>query len=370
VGNNPFMITIFDKNFARQGWVGDPVEVRSTVRHNAIGKTDVVIPSDHRMLPRIAEDGSRCLITYRGEYLMSGYVTEMSGTGPSFAGLTTFTVTDDIWLIWRMLGWPAPAAAINAQGTKKDVRTGPAETVFKGFVSANRNHVIDQISVDPDLGSGNIITVESRMANLGDALVDQVDKGGVGIRVRQSGTGLLVSTYTPATFPHTLSELSGTVLDWTWSKIGPTSTRSIVGGPNEATSREFRRVIDTAREAAFGYTIESFVDARDADGYSDMDVAGTAALAEAGPKSGFSVTLSETKKFRYGPGGIRVGDMASIEIGGEAMTDVLREVTLTYTHDAGLEIAPAIGDHESDPNQVLARYIGNLARGVRLLRAR
>lgn len=369
---NPFGVTIYNKSFGFVGLLNDYTSLSVTPRHNGIGTADITVPSDHRRLPALAAKGSRLVITYEGEHLMSGYLPTKEGAGPERAGQFTFHLKDDLWLLWRLLCWPVPGSALTLQGVKQDVRTGPAETVLKGYVSANKAHLVDSITVATDLARGSTITATAtRMAVLADAVLALVDGAGVGVSVKQSGSGLLVDCYTPTVFPHTLSEQSGTITDWSWSQSDEESTVSIIGGPNENTSREFRRVRDSARETALGYSIESFVDARSAENNTQMDEAGTDALAEAGPKSGFKVTLSESKHFRYGgASGVRVGDQVTIDVGGQTLTDVLREATLTFDRDNGVQIVPAIGERSDDPNKTLLTFLSKLTRGVRELRTR
>lgn len=369
---NPFDITVYDKNFAFVGKVNDFTSLTVTPRHNQIGTADITLPSDHRRGEAMEADGARLVINHRGEHLMSGYITSIDGEGPTLAGQTTYHLVDDIWLLWRMLGWPVPGASdpFGTQGVKKDKRTGTAEAVLKGFVSANKAHLVDNVTVATSLGRGATITVESRMSVLADQLMTAIDGAGIGVSVRQSGAGLLVDCYVPSVFPHTLSERSGTIIGWSWSKAAPTSTVSIVGGPNENTSREFRRVRDSARETALGYSVESFVDARSAESSSEMDAAGTQALADAGPKYGFKVALSESKNFSYGSGGVRVGDTVTVSIGARTRSDVLREATMSCDRDGGVQITPAIGERSEDPDRQLGAFLANIAKKIRYLGAR
>jgi hypothetical protein len=315
-------------------------------------------------------DGARLVITYEGEHLMSGYITSIDGSGPTLAGLTTYHLVDDVWLMWRLLGWPVPGSDLTSQGVKKDTRTGNAETVLKGFVSANKPHLVDTVTVATNANRGGTITVESRMSVLADVLMTAADQAGIGVSVKQSGSGLLLDVYTPRVFPHTLSERSGTIIDWSWSKAAPTMSSAIVGGPNENTSREFRRVRDSARETALGYSVESFVDARSADNNTQVDAAGTQALADAGPRYGFKVSLSESKNFRYGTAGVRVGDQVTVAIGDRTRTDVLREAVLTFDRDNGLQVTPAVGERSDDPDVTLGAFLAGLAKKVRYLGTR
>lgn len=367
---SPFDVTVYDKSFNFVGKVNDFVELSVTPRHNALGTADLTVASDHRQLAALAAHGSRLVIQYEGEHLMSGYMPTSDGQGPERQGLFTFHVVDDLWLLWRMLGWPVPGSDLTSQGVKKDTRTGTAEAVLKGYVMANKAHLVDNVTVATSLGRGSTITIESRMAVLADVLLAAVDQAGIGVTVQQSGSGLLVDCYTPRVFPHTLSERSGTILDWSWSTAEATLTSAIVGGPNENTSREFRRVRNSTLETTLGYSIEGFVDARSAENNTQIDAAGTQALADAVLKNGFKVSLSESKTFRYGTAGVKVGDQITVDVGGQTLTDILREAAFTYNRDDGLRVVPAIGERTDDPSIGLASLLSNLMRRVRDLSAR
>jgi hypothetical protein len=370
--DNPFTITVYDKAFVRQGWVNDPIAVQVIPRHNAVGTATITVTSNHRKLDALIAPGARVVIEYKGEHAMSGYITKREGQGPITEGTITLTVSDDLWLIWRMLGWPVPGALLTAQGVKEDSRTGAAETVAKAFITANLAHnTVDPITVATNQARGSSIgPIKTRMAILADVLMTAVDGAGIGLQARQVGNRIVLDAYVPRTFPHTLSELAGTVLSWTWSNSDPTITRAIIGGPNENTSREFRQVVGTATETLYGYTVEGFADARSAINNAEIDAAGTTALTEGMDKRGFAVVLSESKVFHYGDVGVRVGDKVTISIGDRTMTDVLREATLTFDRDNGMVITPVIGERTDDPDRNLASFIGGLARGIRDLRTR
>jgi hypothetical protein len=366
-------IEIHDKTLHRVGWVNDPTSLTVTARHNNIGSAELVVPSDHRRLPLLLADGARLVIDYRGERLMSGYIRNPSGDfGPD--GNFTFPVQDDLWLLERTLGWPVPTAAINAQGAKaQDTRTGPAETIAKGYVSGVLQHnTVDPITVAADLGRGSTITaVSSRMQQLSEVLLTLCDGAGIGLRAVQQGNRIVFDAYVPTVFSRKLSRAAGTILTASWSRGDQTMTRAVAGGPNTGTSREFGLIVDNVAEAALGYTIESLVDAQSAESSTARDLQGTQALAAAGRKFGFTVTLSESAAFRYGgTHGVHVGDRITIHEGGQDYTDVLREAKLTFDRDGGLQVAPSIGEHTDDPDRRLAQFLGAAYSAIRTLRTR
>lgn len=354
MADNPFAIDLYDKTFHRVGWVNDPISIECIPRHNQVGTATLVVPGNHRRLGQLLDEGARVTIDYGGERALSGVVNNPSGSyGPD--GQFTLPIVGDQWLLQRMLGWALPSAAIDAQGAKEDKRTGPAETVLKGFVAANAAHMVDPITVAADLARGTTITVSSRMKQLSEILLTAIDQAGIGVSVTQVGTRLVVDAYVPKVYSRNLSLPARTVLTADWSRTDPTINVAITGGNLTGTSREFGRVRAGDLEARFGYTIESFVDAGSTESSTARDAEGTKALADGGPKSGLKLTLSESKSFRYGgENGVHVGDRVTVDLGdGATTTDLLREVTLSYSRDNGLAVTPSVGDHEDDPDAAL-----------------
>ncbi|MCO4256516.1 siphovirus ReqiPepy6 Gp37-like family protein [Pseudarthrobacter cellobiosi] len=368
---SPFVITLYDKDFVRQGWLGDPESVVAVPVHNGIGDASITVGSGNAKLPLLMERGARVTIEYQGEYLIGGKVRAKKGQGPSLNGSMTFTVVDDFRLFHRISGWPVPTAALNAQTSEYHTLSGPAETVVKAAVTANAiNRLGEPVTVGPDLGRGDNITTAFRFHPLADRLFPAVDTAGIGVTVRQQGSGLIVDCYTPQLHPRTLTEAGGVVTEWEWDQAEAEATDVIVGGQGEGTLRTFVGYTDPALAEAIGERIEVFRDARDS---GVGDVYGERAaetFAETAQKSGLSVKLSETSVFRYGgPGGVRVGDRVSLEVGaGLTITDTLRSVAISWTRSNGLEVVPAIGEISDNTDQELAQAIATVAAGVRDLR--
>lgn len=368
--DSPFTLTVYDKSLNRLGWVGDPLAVKVTPRHWQIGTLDLTVPMNHRLLPQLTADGGRITCDYRGEQIFSGPWRSLSGDGPTSSGSVTISYEDDVRLLWRLLGYPTPANDATDQPDQEDKRTGPAETVLKGFVSANKGRDPRTISVVSSAGRGSTVTVGIRMVPLADKLADVCDKAGIGVKVRQVSGGLQVDCYVPQTYPRSLTEAGGAVIGWSWSSSAPSATSAITGGPNTGTSREFNKVDDTARAAAWGDYIESFVDASSAALTADILAAGQKALDEAAPRGGFSLQLSETSTFHYGGAdGVHVGDRVTVTVGGFSRTDVLREATLTWDRDNGFRVSPTVGTDDS-ADKKLAQFLAKLRRGIRALQTR
>jgi hypothetical protein len=252
--------------------------------------------------------------------------------------------------------------------------TGPAETVTKTLIGENAARLGLPLTVAPDLGRGATITVATRMHTLAERLMPLVDQAGIGVTVRQAGTGLVLDCTTPTVIVPVLMPEAGTVTAWTWDRSGPAATRTVVGGQGEGTAREFRSRVAAGTEATWGPrgVGEIFTDARDAAAGPVLDARGDAAIAAATPTAGLSLSLSETDRWRFGSGGFAVGDRITAQLipGTVPVTDVLREVTIRWTADDGMITTPVVGERTDDPGQALAGAVVALARATKNINAR
>jgi hypothetical protein len=371
VTDSPFRITIYDRDFQRQGWLGNPESLSVSVNHNDVGDASITVAASNAKVPLLLERGARVVIEYQDEHLISGAVRTRSGQGPSVNGSLTFSVVDDFRLFHRILGWPVPGAAITAQTNEYHTISGPAETVLKTVVTANAITRLGQpVTVAPDLGRGANITASFRFHPLADRLFPAVDVAGIGVTVRQDGSGLLVDCYEPILHPRTLTEAAGVVVEWSWTSSEAEATDVVVGGQGEGTARQFAKYADVPLASVIGERIEVFRDARDTSSGDVFGERATETFAETAMKAGLSVKLAETSVFRYGgPGGVRKGDVVNLEVGGGlVITDTLRSATLSWTRANGLEVSPAIGDISESTDKALASAIATVAAGVRDLR--
>ena len=375
----PFQIEIFDKAFIRRGVIGDPIRVACSPRHNAVESLDVVVASNHNRIDHLLAPGARLVCYYRGEQVFSGPVRTITGAGPWMAGYVTITCESDKRLLWRMLGYPVPGNALGSQSALEDKRTGFAETVLKGYVSANlagpsRWPAHQLITVAPDLGRGDTITAAVAMQPLADVLVPLIDQAGIGFTVKQlpgNGNGLELDVYEPTVYPRPLSEDGRTVLSWQWSRSAPGATRVIIGGPEDDVThlRPWTRYIDSI-ETTYSDVIEIMFDGGSEDNATDRLAAGTSAVKEAAQKNGFSVELAESGDFAYGgSAGVHVGDQVTIDIGGQTITDILREALINWDREGGFKATPTVGEVATADTQ-LAGFITKIARSLRALKAR
>lgn len=369
--NDP-RITIYTKTFQRVGFIGDPISVDMTIRHNGQSTATVEVAANHERIGHLLTPGARLVIERDPGIYLSGPIMGRSGSGDP-GGTVTLTVEDDWRLLTRILGWPAPTQPITNQGSAAayDTKTGPAETVLKWFASRNITRLGLPVMVAPDLGRGATITAQLRMHRLTDRLLPGIDQAGIGVTVRQTGNGLTLDCYTPTVRTREITATSGMVRAWSWQQSGPTATRVVIGGQGEGTAREFRRRIATTVEAEWADVVEVFADARDTNVTTELDARGDAALLDGAPRTGLSLELAETGSFRYGVA-VSVGDRVVTRLipGAPVITDVLRAVTLKWTLTDGLTITPVIGERTDDPNKIFGKAVASVARSVRNINSR
>lgn len=370
-------ITIYDKNFGRRGWLGNPETVTVNTGYNIVGSAEITFAADHPRAADMLAEGARIVIELEGlTYpLISGPIRTVKGTGPNAQSMLTVTVEDDLRLLWRILGWQVPGAPITGQNTAEyRTYTGNAETIVKQMVSENLARIPSEAAkvtyaLNQNRGATIPGGIKIRMHPLADRLFPAVEQAGIGVRCYQSGAGLVVDVYQPATYTKRISEQAGTLRSWEFLSAAPTATRVVGGGQGEGTARTFRTATSTTLETQYGDVIEVFADARNGDTIDQLNQSNAEVLFEARPTSGLSVELSETPYFRYGVA-VQVGDRVTIQAGGTEITDILRTVTIKWDRADGLTFNPAVGKVENSSDAKVAKAIKALWRGLTIQKVR
>lgn len=374
-----FRISVYDKDRVFRCQIGNPSALTATVRHNLVSTLSMTVPLDHPKLDELIPNGdinpgARLRVTYRNEHLISGPITGYELKTDGAGGSCTITVEDDFRILREVLGWQVPTAAITAQGAAEyRTYTGNAETVVKDAVTENAVNrlAIPGLTVAANLNRGAVVPegVPFRMHRLDDKLLPAIEAAGIGVSVRQIGSGLVLDVYEPTTHPRTLSVKGRTLKEATLTHTRPTASRAIVGGAGEGILRNFRQVTDTARETLYGMRAEVFRDARDAqdeDAPAVMDARAQEDLNEHGPKNGIKLTLAGTGIFQYGPGGFHVGDRLPVKITDTiTVTEVIRECTLKWVSPTYAAVEPSVGDLTDQPERITAQRIAAIARATR-----
>jgi hypothetical protein len=370
---NPFELMIYDKDFVFKGYIGNPINLAVTPRFNETGTATVEIDLNHRMTADVLAEGSRIVIRKDGKFVLSGKIYQKNAEGPAVKGTLKFFVKSDFRGMHQVLGWPLPGSALSAQGTSPYNITGNAEAALKTIVQANMVSRLGlPITVAPDQGRGAALPagIDIRFHPLYEKLFPAIELAGLGVTFEQQGAGIVMDVFTPPVYPFVLSEESGVLQWWSWSASDATATRVIAEGNGEATdSKLFVQVINTELEDANNDAIEVFrngstSDGTDGDRLAKLTADAQEALDENVPKAGFAVRLSETGTFRYGENNLVVGALVTISVGGVTRTDYLREVTMTYSRDRGVEVTPVVGDIQDNPDRVIASFLARLKKSI------
>ena len=366
-----FEIILFDKNRVKIGPVAAYKSLSGAARYNALSAATIEVPIGHKRAAQLQAPGSRVQILFRGRTLMTGKTVLTEGEGPGPDSYLSFEVQDDWRVFTNFLGWPVPGNAITAQTSAYDTRTGNAETVVKALVTANVSaRSWYPVTVATNANRGSNITVMLRFDYLAEKLFPVVTQAGIGVTAQlDPATGnVVVDVYVPTDRTATpLTVGSRVIQKYKFGAQAPVATRGVTGGQGDGTARVFRTFLDSARESAWGDTVEVFRDVRDTNNTTIWTQREAETLAEGAPKYWVDVTLAEAGKFRIGgTGGYWLGDKVTADIGVIApVTDVLQEVKFDVTMD-GAKIGATIG-RKNDAEGATMKAIASLTRGLREL---
>lgn len=323
-------------------------------------------------------DGSTTVIT-------SGYVeyadlelgTREATSGRRTVPTLTLSGRDDTAVLADRLAWPTPSAALDAQTSAYDVRTGQASTVMRGYVldnagsSARTERRVPGLLVQTDPLIGAQVTGRARFDVLLDLLRGLAVAGGIGFRVRYSpATGnKIFEMYTPRDLrgPARFSAPSGAVRYLRYTLAAPTATTVVAGGRGEETARQFIGITDPAAEAAWQRRIETFLDYRsasDTDDGAELTQAAQRRLAESTATRSVTMIPVDTPQMTYGRD-YGLGDRVTVDVGhGITVDQVVTEVELTATRGGHLRAQPRVGDLDPGPRQwrLLRDALARLAR--------
>lgn len=366
-------LTVWSRAYRRLGEVMGPSSVAFSPRWNAASDLSFVIPVDHKRADDLREDGARVVAEYMIDHepvvRRSGVVERVTGEGSE---LTVQWADDWAEVMQRITGWPNPSGTITQQGDDGAywTRRGPAETVALDAIRANVARIGAGVTVPASQGRGAQIDVSLRFHPLADRLLPQVDDAGIGVGVVQVGSTRRVEVaQRQQRTTSVMTEASGAVLTGSWSLTAPTLTRVVVGCGGEGEARRFVTRIDTVRESRWPRR-EMFVDARDIP-TDDPDMTTRALaradekLAEAAPRSSVAAPLAETARYRYGRS-YNLGDVVAVQMkDSPILTDVVREVAISWTPDAGLVVTPRVGLWDDSPEVRQAQLVARIAREQR-----
>lgn len=297
-----------------------------------------------------------------GVTLLSGPVVSINRESSGDRETVTVAGVDDtVWLDRRLVlpvpGGPPYTAA------EYDDKSGAAETVLRWYVdrnlgpSASAARRLPYLTLAADLARGLSVRGRGRFHTLTELLQPLALAGGdLGFRIVQVGAGLEFQVYEPAdrTGTAVFSRDLGNLAGYSYSTAAPAADYVYVGGQGEGTLRE---VVEGGTQAdidVYG-RIEQFRDRRDVDTTATLEQARTEALAESQPGTSLSINPIDTPAVSFGVEYV-LGDRVTVDVEGERIQDVVREVVLTLTSDRGEQVTPLVGTPGAASPQALALF--------------
>jgi len=266
-------------------------------------------------------------------------------------------------------------------GQAYDERSGAAETVMKGYVTANvispadTNRAISLVTNEADGGRGTSIAVKARYETLVDKLEECARAGGIGWELVGTATGLEFrivpgvdrSTAQAVNPPIIFSPDFGNIrtLGYQWTMLNR-ATLAYVAGQGEGAARQIVTVYDGTYVPAGTARREAFVDARDLDTTAKLADRGRAKLSEQGPKTRLEAQILTGGPFRYRTDW-DLGDIVTVRNLDWGVLQHLRitEVTVTLEPETGEQIEAAFGAPPSNLLTVVGQAIDRADVAVR-----
>lgn len=316
----------------------------------------------------LAQPGAGIIVRRGEDVLVSGPVTRPERRWNTQEDAYDFAgVSDDIWLERRLvnpvpLGPPYTASAY-------DVRSGVAETVLRSYVGAHAGpgardeRRVFGLSLAADAGRGTTVVGRGRFQVLGDLMRQLAIAGGdLGFRIVQSGSGLQFQVYQPTDLSDSVvfSPGLGNLASYGYVSEAPGANHVIAAGSGEGTARTFVEGGDSGSIAKWG-RVESFRDRRDTADLTELAQSRDEELAEKAETSGLSLSPLDTESIAFSRD-YGLGDKVSVMVDGVRISDVLREVRVTYDEN-GETVTPVL---ETPGNQTGPRVFDE----VRALRRR
>lgn len=351
-------VEVRDGSLARIGQIlpADLVGFSAVLRFNKVGGWALTLRADHPLVDTLRAPGGGLIVTGPAGVLLSGPTLRAKRvqTAADPIGAWELEGADDSVLLAERLAYPDPANAAGSQAAAYDVRTGKAETVAKGYVTANLGasalvaRRVTGLTVEADAARGLTVTERARFDTLGELLERVVSTSGLGFEIEQSGSALVFKVYEPtdrsATIRMDVENERLTSAEYAYGRPG--ATHVVVAGQGEGAARTIVERQDAATATAWGRRVEIFKDQRNAAAVAELEQAGDELLAEKGGTiESISVTPSDDQTMRYGVDW-GLGDRVTVVVGGSEISAIVTEAAVVVT-DAGVKVGATVGNPEA-----------------------
>lgn len=274
-------------------------------------------------------------------------------------------------LAWRDPGLPADSQPEDPLLPK--LYTGSAEAVCLSLIRDNWKTREGRPLFVPALPGGDRgLASRARPNNqtLRDIVVKKARTGGIRVGVELVPTAataarLEVVVWVPAnlTGSVTLSELTGSVGEWSVEESPPTLTKALVKGVG-GIYRQVTTMDGIVWANDWGGDVEGLVTGPESYDAADLVQAGQEAIADGGPRIDAALTAVDSE----GLAAVRdfaVGDVVSAQIGGSLRAGVVSSMEISADPESGTAVVPTFGDADSDPLMGIAKAIRSANRRLR-----
>jgi hypothetical protein len=354
------------------------------------GTWEITLPRSHWAATALEEEGSGVVFRPHGHgaVIASGDWELAEESTDGGRQLVTYSGNVDDDRLSDEVAWPDPTHDLNdTTGNNPvpdaaDVRTGPAESVLKAFVTANvgstgtavqSGRVWPWLSVPATASRGLTVTLKGQF----DPLLDIAQQAaapttGITWQIRQQGSGVLqlvVRARVDVSADVVFSHAEGTLGKSSLRRRRPAITQAIASSSGD-TARLFARSTDTAAESLWRRRRVSMVDGP-SDVIADLTAAAVAAVAGGRERAGLTcepVVITGGPRFGID---YQLGDyVGAVTATGRTIDDLLTQVS--YRHDSGKAptITPSIGINRVDETDALVPIVRNLVRYARRNQAR
>jgi hypothetical protein len=374
-----YLVVIRDADLVRVGQIS-PESLRLVPRFNDVGEWELTVPLARSHAEKLREPGAGVLIhrgnSITGTPLMSGPVGERTITlGDNGWTLNVKGPDDLVWLASR-LAYPNPGRSATAQSDAPavayDRRYGTAESVIKGYVNDNAGPgaLLERrvLTVETDAARGGMVAGVARMEPLLDLIRPLAETAGLGFTVVQVGGVLQFRVFEPADRTATvrLAPHYGNLREVTFTERAPTISHLVVGAAGEGAGRDFSEATDADAITAWPrWRVERFVDKGDVGSPEELEQGIAEELLGGGPQTTLALAAKDTTQARFGVH-YNVGDKLRVEpFPGQVITDVLREVEITWATDEGEDLVSHVGSSDATGTPALIRLVRDLQQRAR-----
>lgn len=300
--------------------------------------------------------------------------------GEAPPGRVTVSFTDDLGRIAGYLTWAAPASTWAAQpATARQILNTNAEVIIRQLVTENcgpaarTERRIPNLTLAPAAGVGTTTSVNTRFeALLATCRRVAIDGGGIGFRTRQTSTGIEFEVYQPADRTKTarFSEGLGNLRSVTYKGSAPTVTHALVTGSEQAATRAYVEVADTAAAATW-WRVEQLVNgSADNDAAGELTQDGTEALAQGSAPVELATVTVDTPDLRAGRD-YGLGDRVTVALPtGLEVVDLVRSIHLQATPKSGEHVTALIGSPSATSAPQVVQLVRALGRRLGKIEAR